>query len=153
MIEIGGFSFSVTEMVTGLSGIATIVILAWNKMKDVKSPAIKEAQEDILSHVRAEKDFAVKQRDMKIREYEELCQINKTLEMQLREVRDEVDNMKRRVMLLTELNRRLALNLDHAKNSIEEYLDWKKNAGICGFSDTLGVEEADAKAESNELGE
>lgn len=88
----------------------------------MKLPDLKKEQGDILSHIRGEKNDALKQRDEAVEMNDELRRLNRELDQKVQALHYEVEAMKNKLKLLTELNNRLASTLDLTRGRLEEYL-------------------------------
>jgi chromosome segregation ATPase len=124
MIELALANLPSAEViVAGMVGFGYTLYMGWKKLKDIKDQKAsgkKPAPEpsDVLGMIARERELAVSQRDQALALSEELKEANRTLREQMREFEREVDDLKAKLSLLSELNRRLSASLDVAQSEI-----------------------------------
>lgn len=126
MIEWTAFSQlpGVDVLVAGAVGFGYTLFMGWKKLKEIKEQRAsgkkpeKTDPTDILSLIARERELAILQRDQAQAMSEELKNANHLLREQMREFEGEIDDLKAKLSLLSELNRRLSASLDTAQTEI-----------------------------------
>lgn len=116
------FPLSIEQIATIAAAVGTAFVLVWKKVGEMKLPDFKKEQSDILAHIRGEKADAIRQRDESVALNDKLRQSNLDLDRKVIALHQEVEAMKNKLILLTELNNRLATSLDLTRTRLEEYL-------------------------------
>lgn len=124
MIELAFLKLPSYEViVTAAVGIGFTFFTAWKKLKEIREQKASKKHTqpdhgDIMGMIARERELAVEQRDRAQALSEELKAANQLLREQMREFEREVDDLKSKLSLLSELNRRLSASLDLAQNEI-----------------------------------
>lgn len=124
MIELAFLKLpSVEIVITAAVGVGFTLFTGWKKLKEIRDQrGSKKPQQpdqaDILGMIAQERELAVQQRDRAQALSEELKAANQLLREQMREFEREVDDLKSKLSLLSELNRRLSASLDLAQTEI-----------------------------------
>lgn len=113
----------ITEVIGFMAGIVTIIILAIKKFNEIKVGGSKQTEKDFLQYAIEEKDNALTQRNTAMIAVDNLRETNKHLETEIMKLHHELQLMRNRLSLLTELNNRLATTLDHTQERLAALLD------------------------------
>ena len=98
-----------------LVGAGAFFYYTWKKIQDIrgkKSEAKPNNEFHLIDSVMVERDAALRQRDDAMHIADSLKAMNDELRDKMRDLVDEIENMKNKLSLISELNRRLAQSLD-----------------------------------------
>lgn len=112
------------EMVVAAAvGLGYSAWMFWKKLKEIREQKSltkqpRSDQSEILSLMAKEREIALSQRDQAQALSENLREVNQTLRNEMREFQIEIEGLKNKISLLSELNRRLSVSLDSAQMEI-----------------------------------
>lgn len=102
--------------------------MVWRKLKDIKDTTkskpsahtSSDARDSMFAIMSRERQEAIQQRDIAHQMSNDLREANQTLKSEMRDFAREIEDLKNKISLLSELNRRLSLSLDAAQIQITQ---------------------------------